>query len=98
MMSQGELKQRILALRPDLQARGVSHIALFGSRARGDASHDSDVDLMIDIDNPRFSIIDLVGVEQDLSEHLGLPVQVTMRRNLSERLTRTTQNETVELF
>ena len=97
-MSQHELKQRILAMQPDLQARGVSHVALFGSRARGDAQQDSDVDLMIDVDNPRFSLIDLVGVEQDLSEHLGLPVQVTMRRSLSERLARHTQNERIELF
>jgi hypothetical protein len=98
MLNQDELKQRILALRPELQARGVSHIALFGSRARGDANQDSDVDLMIDVDNPRFSILDLVGVEQDLSEHLGLPAQVTMRRSLSERLARATRNERIELF
>ena len=98
MMSQSELKRRILAMRPDLQARGVSHVALFGSRARGDARQDSDVDLMIDVENPRFSLIDLVGVEQDLSEHLGLPVQITMRRSLSERLARNTLNERVELF
>lgn len=98
MMSQSELKRRILAVRPDLQARGVSHMALFGSRARGDARQDSDVDLVIDVENPRFSLIDLVGVEQDLSEHLGLPVQITMRRSLSERLARNTLNERVELF
>lgn len=98
MMSQDELKRRILAMRPDLQARGVSHVALFGSRARGDARQNSDVDLMIEVENPRFSLIDLVGVEQDLSEHLGLPVQVTMRRSLSERLARNTLNERVELF
>ncbi|RDJ23110.1 hypothetical protein DWF00_06530 [Bosea caraganae] len=85
-------------MRPELRARGVSHMALFGSRARGDARDDSDVDLMIDVDNPRFSLIDLVGVEQDLSEHLGLPVQVTMRRSLSERLARATRNERIELF
>ena len=30
-----------------LKAQGVSHAALFGSRARGDARPDSDVDLLI---------------------------------------------------
>lgn len=98
MLSREELKQRILALQPELKARGVSHMALFGSRARGDANQDSDVDLMIDVDNPRFSVLDLVGVEQDLSEHLGLPVQITMRRSLPERLARSTRNERIELF
>lgn len=98
MMSQDELKQRILAMRPELQARGVCHMSLYGSRARGDARSNSDVDVMIDVDNPRFSILDLVGVEQDLSDHLGLPVQVAMRRSLPERLARTTRNERIELF
>jgi predicted nucleotidyltransferase len=33
-----------------LRARGVTHAALFGSRARGDARPDSDTDIMIEID------------------------------------------------
>ncbi|WP_377846732.1 nucleotidyltransferase family protein [Bosea sp. UC22_33] len=98
MMSQDELKQRILAKRPDLRARGVSHMALFGSRARGDARQDSDIDLMIEVDDPGFSLIDLVGIQQDLSEDIGLPVQITMRRSLPERLADNIRNETVELF
>jgi uncharacterized protein len=33
-----------------LRARGVHHVALFGSRARADARPDSDIDLMIEIE------------------------------------------------
>ena len=33
-----------------LRARGVSHAALFGSRARGDNRPNSDTDIMIEID------------------------------------------------
>lgn len=98
MMSRDEIKRRILAMQPELRARGVSHIALFGSRARGDARPDSDVDLMIDVDDAKFSIIDLAGVQLDLSEYLGLPVQISMRRSLPERLERATRGERIELF
>ena len=46
-------KQDILArLRENeaaLKARGVSHAALFGSRARGDNLPDSDIDILIDL-------------------------------------------------
>jgi hypothetical protein len=33
-----------------LRARGISHAAVFGSRARGDDRPDSDIDIMIEID------------------------------------------------
>ncbi len=47
-----------------LQAKGVKHLALFGSYARGDAGDDSDLDVLLDIDRtwPRFSLVDLAGV------------------------------------
>jgi uncharacterized protein len=32
-----------------LRARGVTHAALFGSRARGDGRPDSDIDILIDL-------------------------------------------------
>ena len=45
-----------------LRARGVTHAALFGSRARGDAREDSDTDIMIEIDpEARIGVWDYVG-------------------------------------
>ena len=35
---------------PALRARGVTHAAIFGSRARGDNRSDSDTNIMIEID------------------------------------------------
>jgi hypothetical protein len=47
------LRQEILATlrehEADLRSRGVTHAALFGSRARGDNRQNSDTDIMIEI-------------------------------------------------
>lgn len=98
MISREELTEQILAFKPELQSRGINHVAMFGSRARGDAREDSDVDLMIDIDQPDFSLLDLIGAQQDLGDRLGLPVQMTMRRSLSDRMKERTRDDLIELF
>ena len=50
-----------------LRARGVTHAALFGSRARGDAREDSDTDIMIEIDPD--ARIGCVGLCRDQGLH-----------------------------
>jgi predicted nucleotidyltransferase len=41
-----EFREAVLALRPDLGFR----LTLFGSRARGDADEESDVDILVELD------------------------------------------------
>ena len=74
----------IRALRDGLTAEGVTHIALFGSRARGDHRPDSDVDVMIEVEGDRpFSLLDLIGVQHIIGDEIGLAVNATMRRSLA---------------
>jgi uncharacterized protein len=70
----------ILAARRDevltIAARhGASNLRVFGSVARGDDREDSDVDLLVDLDDGR-SILDLSGLMLDLQELLGRRVDV----------------------
>ena len=37
---------------PDLAQRGVKSLAIFGSLARGDATENSDIDLLVEFDRP----------------------------------------------
>jgi len=49
-MDREAILDRLRQNEPALRARGVTHAALFGSRARGDNLPDSDTDILIDID------------------------------------------------
>lgn len=54
---------------------GARNVRVFGSVARGDDRFDSDVDLLVEMQDDR-SLLDLVGLEQDLEELLQRKVGV----------------------
>jgi predicted nucleotidyltransferase len=54
---------------------GARNVRVFGSVARGEDRSDSDVDLLVDMEDER-SLLDLVGLEQDLEELLQRKVDV----------------------
>jgi predicted nucleotidyltransferase len=79
--------QEILAkLREDemaLRARGVSHAALFGSRARGDNRPDSDIDIMIEFDPAaRVTVFNYAGLKDYIASLFDGPVDVVNREGL----------------
>ncbi len=90
---------KLKALRPALRAEGVTHLALFGSRARGDNRPDSDIDLLIDIDpESRFSILNLVGVEHIVADATGIPANAFMRRSLDKHFVESVAREAIPVF
>ena len=48
-----DVLQTLRAHESELRLLGVSHAAVFGSVARGDASPDSDIDVLVDLDEDR---------------------------------------------
>ena len=61
---------------------GAHDVRVFGSRARGDARPDSDLDLLVRFEDGR-SLLDLVGMKLALEELLGVRVDVVTERSLS---------------
>jgi len=64
---------------------GARNVRVFGSIVRGDARSNSDIDLLVEIE-PGRTLLDLIALEQDLEELLGLPVDVLTDGGLSPYL------------
>ena len=70
----------------DLASRhGAVNVRVFGSLARGEAREDSDLDLPVTLGEGR-SLLDLVGLKQDLEDLVHRPVDVVTERALSPYL------------
>ncbi|HWW88751.1 MAG TPA: nucleotidyltransferase family protein [Vicinamibacterales bacterium] len=65
--------------------RGARNVRVFGSTVRGDDRPDSDIDLLVDVE-PGRTLLDVIGLEQDLEELLGRSVEVLTEAGLSPYL------------
>ncbi len=72
---------------------------LFGSRARRDNRADSDIDLVIEIDeNRKFSVLNLIGVEHKIEDSIGVPANLFMRRSLDASFMTEVRRDEVSVF
>ncbi len=84
---------------PELKAAGIVRLSLFGSVARGEASPQSDVDLMAEFDaSKQFSLLDMVGLENRLADILGVRVDLTSAKALKDRVRERATREAVLAF
>jgi uncharacterized protein len=78
-LAREQLLDELLALKPQFEAKGVAHLAIFGSRARGDHRPDSDVDLLMEPEpNRKFSLLDAIGAGHVVEDNLGLQTSVVV--------------------
>ena len=82
-MNRQEILDRLRQNERALRARGVTHAALFGSRARGDERPDSDTDIMIEVDpEARITVYDYVDLKEYIAGLFDGGVDVVNREGL----------------
>ncbi len=71
------IRPRLAAAEPELRRRGVRHLAVFGSVARGEDRPDSDIDVAVEIEAGRsFSLFRMEETRLFLEDALVRPVDL----------------------
>lgn len=84
---------------PELRAAGLAHLRLFGSFARGEATPDSDVDLLADFaPDSRISLLGFVHLQNRLSEILGVTVDLSSAKGLKDLIRDRVLKEAISAF
>jgi predicted nucleotidyltransferase len=84
-VTRDQVLQRLAETRAELANLGVRSLDLFGSVARGEAGADSDVDLLVEFDQP-IGLFHFFRVQRRLEEILGCRVDLVMRDAVKRQL------------
>ncbi|HUY30036.1 MAG TPA: nucleotidyltransferase domain-containing protein [Acidimicrobiales bacterium] len=90
------LRQRRRAVLACAARHRASNVRVFGSVARGEDRPDSDVDLVMDLDEGT-GLFALEALRRELSEILGVPVDVAPSDSLRPRVREEVQREAIPL-
>jgi uncharacterized protein len=76
---------RLAAMKPHFARMGLRRVRVFGSRARGDALPDSDLDLLVEFfETP--SLFSLAAVQEEMEAAVGVPVDLVFAHKVFPEL------------
>jgi predicted nucleotidyltransferase len=96
MITQEDIRRKRDAILDIASRYGAHDVRIFGSVARGEATEDSDLDLIVRFDRGR-SLLDHGGLVMDLRELLGIRVDVIDEDAMRERFRREALKEAIPL-
>lgn len=98
-MNRSDAIKKLRGLASGIRARGARSLYLFGSTARNETTPASDVDLFLDVTDPKtFSLIELVDIKLFLEKELGVEVDVTTRESLHPMLRQDIEQSAIRVF
>lgn len=99
-MNRAEVIARLKTAEPELRARGVAELYLYGSYARDEARPDSDVDVLVEPANDNFfSLESYMGAYFDLQKAVGgREVGYTTRDALSRYVRPYADQDAIRIF
>src|ERR1700677_1256471 len=84
---------------PRLRKLGVKHLSVFGSMARGTQRPDSDIDLLLDLDEQRrIDLLDYAGIIGEIQKSVPQRVDVPLRNTLRSHVARNALREEIRAF
>jgi hypothetical protein len=90
------LRQRRRQVLAAAKKFGASNVKVFGSVARGEDTPESDIDILVDL-SPLSSLVTLGRLERELSNVLGVPVDVVPAEGLRPAVRAEAEQEAISL-
>ena len=81
--------KNLLQHKPELSEKWkVRFLGIFGSYVRGEANKSSDLDLLVEIDDPKMGLLKFIALENYLSDLLGVKVDLVEKQALKPAIGR----------
>ena len=84
-----EIKNLLQQHKPELSEKWkVRSLGIFGFYVRGEAGKSSDLDLLVEIDDPKMGLLRFIALENYLSDLLGVNVDLVEKQALKPAIGR----------
>ncbi len=84
-----DIKKILQQHKPELSEKWkVKSLGIFGSYVRGEAGKNSDLDLLVEIDDPKMGLLKFIALENYLSDLLGIKVDLVEKQALTPAIGR----------
>lgn len=94
--ARGDVLRKQALVRTLAKAHGARSVELFGSAARNEDSPQSDLDFLVELE-PGRSLLDLIGLAEDLQEALGRKVEAITAAGMKPRVLKEARRDAVRI-